>query len=114
MASKEATPAEVKDMIAQNAAVAYLDVRTPEEFANGHVTDAKNIPIMVSGAGGMSKNEGFMEAVTAAYTDKDAPIVVGCKAGGRSLKAIAEMQGAGYTNLTNVTGGYDGWVAAGL
>lgn len=44
----------------------------------------------------------------AAFPDKSAPLVVGCLSGKRSLAACDILSGAGYTNLQNVEGGYQG------
>lgn len=112
MAVKEASPAECKDILA--AGGTYLDVRTAEEFEAGHYADATNIPVMFKESGGMVKNAGFIESVSETFKDKDATIVVSCKVGKRGAMAVEAMQGAGYVNLTNMQGGYDAWLAAGL
>ncbi len=103
----------------------YLDVRTEEEFAAGHPTGAANIPFLVSAAGAMKPNPDFVDVVTATYP-RGTPIVVGCKSGGRSLKAAALMISAGFTAIVDQRAGYDGargpfgqvlepgWVASGL
>jgi len=92
----------------------YLDVRTEGEFVQGYVQGATNIPVMFSGPGGMSPNPDFLAAVQAAFPEKDTPFLVGCKSGVRSMKAIAQMQSAGYTDLSNLEGGFDAWAGTGL
>lgn len=52
--------------------------------------------------------------VEAAFPNRDEALVVACKAGNRSTKAIAALGDAGYTNLKNFIGGWDAWAAAGL
>ena len=42
--------------------------------------------------------------------DPSVPMVVHCKSGARSAKAIALMKGAGFTKLSNLTGGILGWI----
>jgi rhodanese-related sulfurtransferase len=106
--------AECKNLLDCESAAPYLDVRTPEEFEEGHVKDAVNIPFMFKEAGTMVPNPGFLEAVTETFNDKDSAIVVGCRSGARSAKACDAMKEAGYSNLTDVEGGYDAWKAAGL
>jgi adenylyltransferase/sulfurtransferase len=44
--------------------------------------------------------------------DASVPLAVHCKSGYRSMAACSMLLGAGYTNVTNVVGGFDGWEAA--
>jgi rhodanese-related sulfurtransferase len=50
--------------------------------------------------------------VVQAYPEPDTPIVVGCRSGQRSLTAIELLAREGYTNLTNLDGGFLAWAAA--
>jgi rhodanese-related sulfurtransferase len=86
---------------------AYLDVRTEEEFEEGHAQGAVNVPIATFGDGGMEMNEDFVRVVAAKYK-KDQPLVVGCKMGGRSRKACEVLASAGFTKLVNIDGGFGG------
>ncbi len=65
------------------AGATLVDVRTPEEFAEGSVPRAVNIPVQVI--------DGRMGEI-----DKGAPVVVFCRSGGRSATATAKLAGAGY------------------
>lgn len=85
----------------------YVDVRTTEEFDAGHPPGAFNVPIMLSAPGGMTPNPDFVRAMTAAFP-KDARIVLGCRSGGRSLRAAGELVAAGFTNLLELRPGWDG------
>jgi rhodanese-related sulfurtransferase len=85
----------------------YVDVRTPTEFEAGHPPGAVNAPIMLAGGGGMVPNPDFVAAMTAAFP-MGAPIVVGCKAGGRSLRAAKALLGAGFTSILDQRAGWDG------
>ena len=85
----------------------YLDVRSIPEFEDGHPKGAYNIPLMHAGPHGMSPNSRFMEEVAKAFP-KDAKIVVGCKAGGRSVAALSLMEMAGYQNVLEQRAGFDG------
>jgi rhodanese-related sulfurtransferase len=85
----------------------YVDVRTPGEFAAGHPPGAVNVPLMLAGAGGMVPNADFVAAMTAAFP-MSADIVVGCKAGGRSLRAAQALLAAGFTNILDQRAGWDG------
>jgi rhodanese-related sulfurtransferase len=85
----------------------YVDVRTPEEFAAGHPPGAVNVPIALLAPGGMAPNADFMRAMTAAFP-KDAKIVVGCKSGGRSLRAAQLLLAEGFTSVLDQRAGWDG------
>jgi rhodanese-related sulfurtransferase len=96
---------EVRDLVGQGRA--YLDVRTEEEFAAGHVPGAYNVPIRVRGAASLVDNPDFLPVVSATFTT-DTPLVVGCQSGVRSLKAIAALLGGGYTALLEHRTGFGG------
>jgi|SRR5580658_440579 rhodanese-related sulfurtransferase len=85
----------------------YVDVRTEEEFEQGHPDGAFNVPILVAGAGGMAPNPEFGRVMTASFP-QGAKIVVGCKAGGRSAKAAEALAKQGYTNVLDQRAGWDG------
>ena len=78
--------------------VILVDVRTPEEFNDGHLENAKNInwfdSDFTSQFEGISKNE---------------TIYVYCKKGGRSAKAQKVLDSLGYKNVVNLEGGYDAY-----
>src|SRR5438874_6427417 len=76
----------------------FVDVRTPEEFAEGHPQGALNVPIALSQGGSMSPNPQFLAVMQAKFA-KDAKIIVGCKAGGRSMRAAQALEGAGFTTV---------------
>ena len=86
---------------------AYLDVRSIPEFEEGHPAGASNIPLLHFQNGRMAPNADFQRVVLASYP-KDAKIVVGCKAGGRSLQAATLMESAGYTSVVDMRGGFAG------
>jgi rhodanese-related sulfurtransferase len=85
----------------------YLDVRSIPEFEQGHPPGALNVPLLHFQNGRMTPNPDFSRVVQANLA-KDAKIVVGCKAGGRSLQAATLMEGAGYTSVVDMRGGYHG------
>lgn len=80
-----------------------LDVRTPEEFAEGHVADAILIDIY---------EPDFADRI--AELDPDVPYVVICRSGNRSSQAVALMRDLGFGDVTDVDGGIVAWNAAGL
>lgn len=80
-----------------------LDVREPEEYASVHAPNATLIPL-----GQLESRLGEI----ASYKDK--PIVVMCRSGHRSSKAVALLKEAGYTQVSNVKGGIIAWQGEGL
>lgn len=107
MSYRTIDPAEARRLMDDADAHTYLDVRSEQEFAAGHAAGALNVPIAHLGAGGMEPNEDFLAVVEAALP-KDAPLVVGCKMGGRSARACEILAQAGYTRLHNIDGGFGG------
>src|SRR5271163_3610265 len=108
MAIKQQVPPEAYETLKQNPDALYLDVRTEGEFAAGHAAGAINIPVMVAkGPGQMQLNLDFVE-VAEKVIPKGRKLVVGCMAGGRSQRACEMLEEAGFTDLTNVVGGYGG------
>lgn len=85
----------------------YVDVRTEEEFAAGRPEGSVNVPFLIQGDAGMVPNPSFLDRMVALFP-KDAKLVVGCKAGGRSLKAAKALLAAGYTNVLDQRAGWDG------
>ena len=86
---------------AADPAVFLVDVRTPEEYAEGHLRGAANIDWNASG---------FLEQVQAACP-KEAPVAVYCRSGRRSAEAAKKLSKAGYA-VCNLVGGIEGWKAA--
>ena len=79
-----------------------LDVRSPQEFAKGHVTGAINADI---------HSPDF--AAKAAAFDKKKPILVHCHVGSRGAIAAAELARLGFKSVFNLDGGLDAWEKAG-
>lgn len=79
-----------------------IDVRTPEEFATGHLENAQNINIYDSDF-----------AARIGKLDKEKPVFVYCKAGGRSADAAGQMQKMGFKQVYDLKGGFMAWSAAG-
>lgn len=107
MPIKQQKPAEAHDTLTKNPGAIYLDVRTEGEFAQGHASGALNIPVVFIKGGGMQLNDDF-EAVVAKVIPKNTKLIVGCQAGGRSQRACEILEEAGYSDLTNVVGGFGG------
>ena len=99
---KRATPQQVVQMINRGKTV-LVDVRTPEEFAGGHLRDAKNIPLA-----------DFATRVGELDKSKGKSIVIVCQSGARADKAIALLQKAGFDDVVGLEGGLAAWRAANL
>jgi len=95
--SRANDPAAAKQLIASGALV--LDVRTPEEYAGGHVDSAQNMPIDNFG-------DRLPQIAQLVGEDKTKPIVVYCAAGRRAARAKRALEDAGYTHVVN-GGGYN-------
>jgi len=78
-----------------------IDVRREGEWKAGHIDGAEWFPL-----DNLTK--------TLPSGDRDAPIAVHCKSGYRSAIACSLLQRAGFTNVSNVLGGFDAWQAASL
>ena len=74
-----------------------VDVRTPDEYKEGHIPNAINIP-----------NETINETVYNKLKDKNQLILIYCRSGSRSRQAAYKMQKLGYTNLVDF-GGIINW-----
>jgi len=77
-----------------------LDVRTPEEYAEGHIQGAKLIPVQV-----LAKH--------LAEVPKDKQVYVYCHSGRRSANASKLLAENGFTRIENMVGGITAWKSAG-
>ncbi|CAN5758701.1 hypothetical protein BH11PAT2_BH11PAT2_02590 [soil metagenome] len=81
--------------------IAFIDVRTPDEYATGHATGAENVPL-----------QQFSPAVVEKLKNYETVYVI-CQSGGRSSNATSHLL-AEKINAINVSGGTSAWRAAGL
>lgn len=72
-----------------------LDVRTAEEYAEGHIPGSLNLPL------------GTLKKAPAVIPGRDTPLFVYCRSGNRSGKAVAELNAMGYTKAKNIGGVLD-------
>jgi phage shock protein E len=84
----KASPSEARALVANGAML--LDVRTPGEFAAGHIEGARNIPV------------DQLSARIAEVGPKETPVVVYCRSGARSGRAAALLRSAGFTRVEDV------------
>ena len=78
-----------------------VDVRTPEEFEQGALPNAVNISVTALD---------FPFEIN--QLDKDEPILIYCKSGGRSARAAIVMKALGFSKIYELDGGYLSWEAA--
>lgn len=93
------TPAEYQARFGANADHVLIDVRTPEEFAAGHIPGAVNISV-------------DQLAQRLNEIPKDKPVVLYCRSGNRSNQAAQILERAGYTQIYDL-GGLITWVQQG-
>ena len=81
----------VEEYRAREGAV-LLDVRTPEEYREGHIPGSVNVPLQ------------SIDKVASALADKTKTVFVYCRSGARSSQAVAFMKQMGYTEVHNIGG----------
>lgn len=81
--------------------VQVVDVRTPAEFAAGHLRSAKNMPLKEL-AGRLGE------------LDKSHPVLVVCTSGVQSAKGAAQLNIAGFADVYSLEGGFTDWQSQGL
>ena len=77
----------------KNAAGAVLlDVRTPQEYREGHIPGSQNVPLQQ------------LDKVEEVTENKDTVLYVYCRSGARSRQVVSLLQAMGYTNVRNIGG----------
>ncbi len=95
---KDVDISEANAMIAQNKDLVILDVRTPQETDLGTIPNALIIDFY---------NSNFDTEI--AKLDKSKSYLVYCRSGGRSVDASNKMIATGFSDVTNMKGGYSAW-----
>ncbi len=95
-AAMEITPRELADRIAGGTRPVLIDVREPREWELARIEGARLIPL------------GTLEAAMGSL-DRTADIVVYCKSGARSAKAVEQLRAAGFARVRNLAGGIRRW-----
>jgi rhodanese-related sulfurtransferase len=93
------SPAETTELVRQGAVL--LDVRTVKEYEDGHIEEARNIPLGLI-------VEGFVEGLP---EDRSQTIVTICGVGKRSLSALLLLKAQGYERVKSSRGGMQAWMA---
>jgi len=93
---RDITPRELADRLSRREELDLIDVREPHEWQIARIPGARLIPLATIGE-------------VLATLDPSREIVVYCKGGTRSAKAARLLQGAGFTRVSNVSGGINRW-----
>ena len=120
MAIQDLPPQSCHDLRESDPSIVHLDVRTPQEFAEGRPRGSINVPAFLPGPGGMTPNPNFVALAKKHATDPEARVILSCRSGGRSMAAAELLEDEGYEQLINMSGGFGGspqqpgWSAQGL
>lgn len=90
------------DLLGQTAGALILDVRTPGEYASGHIPGAINMDYYAPD---------FAEQIES--LDKTRDVFLYCASGNRSGRAMKLLQKAGFRNALDLKGGFGAWARAG-
>lgn len=96
-------PTDFKKKVDATENPVIVDVRTPEEYSEGHLADAVNMDW---------EGDSFNSQIKS--LDKNASVFVYCYGGGRSSEAAKEMRKQGFKNVYDLKGGFSAWRKAGL
>ena len=95
------TPTEAEALIHSHKQLLIIDVRTQEEFAEGHISGARNVNF---------NSPTFLERMKE-FEGKS--ILVHCAAGGRSARALEALSNASFAEVYHLNKGFNGWIEAG-
>ena len=98
---KTISPAELQNLLVANPDLPLLDVRTPVEFSEVHVPQARNVPLDELRPGTLTLR-------------KDEPVYLLCRTSNRATKAAEKFAKEGFTQPIVIEGGTLAWVAANL
>jgi rhodanese-related sulfurtransferase len=105
MSTATITPRALADLCARGQAIALIDVRTPAEYRELHVAQARNLPL------DQLDQRTMAQARDAALQE---PLYVICRSGGRARQACEKFLSFGDANVVNVEGGTLAWANCGL
>jgi len=98
------SPRQLHDRVQSGASIELIDVRTPIEYREVHVSFARNVPL----------DQLDVAKLVQDRKDSGQPLYVICRSGSRGRQACEKFLAAGYTNVVNVDGGTQAWDQAGL
>ena len=88
-----------QEKLASAPNVQLVDVRTPEEYQEGHIEGAANIDFLDP----LVFEEEF------AKLDRNKPLMIYCRSGGRSAEAAEKLEAMGFKEIYDLEGGYLQW-----
>lgn len=100
---KNEDAAKVEELIKSGKYI-VIDVRTKEEYDAGHIEGAFNFDYY---------DENFKDKIKSQFKDKNKPYIVYCRSGMRSLYSAQILDSLGYTDVTNMKGGFLSWQSSG-
>ncbi|MEX0979026.1 MAG: rhodanese-like domain-containing protein [Pirellulales bacterium] len=104
MSGSPISPKRLSELVQAGMPVELVDVRTPVEFREVHVSFARNVPL----------DRLDVAKIAAGRNGSRQPLYVICQSGNRGKQACEKFLAAGYTNVVNVEGGTQAWDQAGL
>ena len=99
----EISVAQLSELIEGESPPFILDVRSPGEYARGHIPGAVNIP-----------HDELVKRLAELPAEKSAEVVVYCHSGPRAWRAERMLQENGYSSVQDLSGQWLAWQAAGL
>ena len=93
---------EAVALLAQDPEIVVLDIRTAQEFRQGHIVDAVNIDFRGADFKGSLEN-----------LDRQKPYLLHCASGGRSTRSLALFEELRFERIFHLKTGINGWLAAG-
>ncbi len=90
------TMAQAKEALAGDPTICLIDVRTPQEYNEGHIPGSVNLPL------------GSMDGISSHAPEPDTKLFVYCLSGGRSARACGQLASMGYSDITDL-GGIMAW-----
>lgn len=95
----EISPAQAKALLVDNKDLQLIDVREIHEWEAGHIEGADHCPLSL-----------LLQGLRPDNLKKDAPIILYCKGGVRSMQALHILHAQGYADIKSMRGGYDMWM----
>ncbi len=96
------SPTEAVQLINRDNAL-VIDVRSSKDYAEGHIPNARSIPL-----------DNLAEGMKQLDAWKDKPVLVNCRSGGMSVRACNMLAKQGFKKINNLSSGIMGWKAANL
>jgi molybdopterin/thiamine biosynthesis adenylyltransferase/rhodanese-related sulfurtransferase len=102
MVNQEISVDEATELLRADSRVILLDVRSEGEMCLGHANGARMVPL-----------GNLEEELSGLSPEADAPILVYCSTGSRSIRAVERLRKMGFSNARSIAGGYDAWLKVG-